>query len=88
MHVRMYICIYIYIYPSIHPSLSRVRFTNSVFQSKLSFGVKIVLSGFTKDAQWRISAEKARNVIFAPDLIEYAFLGVSPSDAKSMGGQY
>ncbi len=26
---------------------------------KLSFGIKIVLSGFTKDAQWGISAEKA-----------------------------
>lgn len=28
-------------------------------QRKLSFGVKIVQSGFTKDAQWQISAEKS-----------------------------
>ncbi len=55
---------------------------------KPSFGVKIVLSGFTKDAQWRISAEKVWTVIFAPDIIEYAFVGVSPSDTKFMGGEY
>ncbi len=42
------------------------RFTNSLHQHKPSFGVKIVLSGFTKDAQW---AEKVWTVIFAPDLI-------------------
>ncbi len=35
--------------------------------------------------QWRISAEK---VIFVPDLIEYAFVGVSLSDANVMGGEY
>ncbi len=29
----------------------RARFTNSVRQHKPSFGIKIVLSGFTKDAQ-------------------------------------
>ncbi len=52
------------------------------------FGVKIVLSGFTKDSQWWISAEKAWTVIFAPDLIEHAFVGVSLSDAKVMGGEY
>ncbi len=34
-------------------------FTKSLRQRKPSFGVKIVLSGFTKDAQWRISAGKA-----------------------------
>jgi len=27
-------------------------------------------------------------VIFAPDLIEYAFVGVSLSDEKFMGGEY
>ncbi len=27
-------------------------------------------------------------VIFAPHLIEYAFVGVSLSDAKFMGGEY
>ncbi len=53
-----------------------------------SFAIKIVLSGFTKDEQWRISAEKAWTVIFAPDLIEYAFVGVSLSDAKFMGEEY
>ncbi len=36
----------------------RASFTNSLRQRKPSFGVKIVLSGFTKDTQWRISAEK------------------------------
>ncbi len=41
-----------------------------------------------KYAQWRISTEKAWTVIFASDLIEYAFLGVSLSDAKFMGGEY
>ncbi len=30
------------------------RFTNSLRQRKPSFGIKTVLSGFTKDAQWRI----------------------------------
>ncbi len=34
----------------------KARFTNS---SRQPFDVKIVLSGFTEDAQWRISAEKA-----------------------------
>ncbi len=27
-------------------------------------------------------------VIFAPDLIENVFVGVSPSDEKCMGGEY
>ncbi len=48
----------------------------------------MVLSGFAKDAQWRISIEKVWTVIFAPDLIEYAFVGVSLSNAKFMGGEY
>ncbi len=65
----------------------RASFTNSLHQRKPSFAVKIVLSGFTKDTQWSISAEKAWTVIFAPDLIEYAFVGVSLSDAKFMGGE-
>ncbi len=65
------------------PHVLRASFTNSLRQRKPSFGIKIVLSGFT-NAQWRISAEKAWTVIFAPDLIEYAFLGVSLSDAKVM----
>ncbi len=69
------------------PHVLRASFTNSLRQRKPSFGIKIVLSGFT-NAQWRISAEKAWTVIFAPDLIEYAFLGVSLSDAKVMGGEY
>ncbi len=51
-----------------------------------SFNVKIYL--FTKDVQWRISAENVWKVIFAPDITEYAFVGVSLSDAKSMGGEY
>ncbi len=42
----------------------RASFTNSLHQCKLSFGVKIVLSDFTKDAQWRISAEKAWAQLF------------------------
>ncbi len=33
-------------------------------QRKLSFGVKIVQSGFTKDAQWLISAEKVWTQLF------------------------
>ncbi len=75
---------------TLYSSFCRCRgsFTNSLRQRKLSFGIKIVLSGFTKDAQWRISTEKAWTVIFAPDLIEYAFLGVSLSDAKVMRGEY
>ncbi len=68
--------------------LLRASFTNSLHQSKQSFGVKIVLSGFTKDTQWRIIAEKAWTVIFVPDLIAYAFVIVSLSDAKVMGGEY
>ncbi len=43
----------------------RARFTNSLRQFKPSFGIKIVMSGFTQDAQWRISAEKAWTVIFS-----------------------
>ncbi len=39
-------------------------FTNSLRQRKPSFGIKIVLSGFTKDAQWRISTEKAWTQLF------------------------
>ncbi len=54
-------------------SIFKARFTNSLRQPKLSFGVKIVLSEFTKDVQWRISAEKAWTQLFAPDLIENAF---------------
>ncbi len=42
----------------------RARFANSLRQRKLSFDVKIVLSGFIKDAQWRISAEKAWTQLF------------------------
>ncbi len=68
--------------------ISRASLTNSLCQRKPFFGVKIVLSGFTKDAQCRLSAEKAWTVIFVPDLIEYAFVGVSLSDAKFMGGEY
>ncbi len=42
----------------------RARFTISLRQHKPSFGVKKVLSGFTKDTQWEIIAEKAWTVIF------------------------
>ncbi len=45
---------------------------SNLIQRKLSFGIKILLSGFTKDALWRISAEKACTIIFAPDLINGA----------------
>ncbi len=48
-----------------------VSFT-SLCQRKQAFGLQTVLSGFTKDSQWRIS--------LTPDLIEYAFVGVSLSD--------
>ncbi len=56
----------------------RARFPSNLHQYKPSFGIKIALSGLTKDAQWRISAEKlfVNTVIVAPDLIEYAFEGV------------
>ncbi len=66
----------------------RARFTNSLLQRKLPFDIKIVLSGITKDTQRRISAEKVWTVIFAPDIIEHAFVGVSLSDAKFMSGEY
>ncbi len=39
-------------------------FTNSFRQWKPSFGVKIILSGFTEEGQWRISAEKAWTQLF------------------------
>ncbi len=32
--------------------------------------------------------KRCDTVIFAPDLIEYGFVGVSLSDAKLMGGEY
>ncbi len=66
----------------------RARFTISLRQRKPSFEVKKILSGFTKDTQWEISAEKAWTVIFATPLIEYAFVGVSLSICKFMGGEY
>ncbi len=47
--------------------------------------LKYYCQEFSKDAEWRISAEKARTVIFAPDLTEDAFAGVSFSDAKMYG---
>ncbi len=56
------------------------------FQHKPCFGVKIVLSGFTKDAQWSVNAEKAWTQLFL--LTEYAFVLVSLSDATFMGGEY
>ncbi len=59
----------------------RARFTNSSYQRKPSLGVKIVLSGFTKDAQWKNIVD---TVIFAPDLIEYAFVGVAPLKSFKM----
>ncbi len=60
-------------------------FNNSLHQCKVSFGVKLVLSGFTK-AQWRITTENEwTQLFFVPDLIEYAFVGVSLSAAKFMG---
>lgn len=64
------------------------RFTNSWHQCKPSFGIKIVLPCFTKDAQGRISSDKAWTVIFALDLTEYAFVGVSLSDTKFMRVKY
>ncbi len=79
--------IYVYCWFICSGSILRASFTNSLRQRKPSFGIKIVLSGFTKDAQWQISAEKAWTVIFALYLIEYAFVGVSLSDAKFMGGE-
>ncbi len=51
-------------------------------------GIKNVLSGFTKDVQWKISDEKEWTVIFVPDLIAYAFVKVALSDANLMGGEY
>ncbi len=59
-------------------------FTNNLCQHKPSFGVKTVLSGFTKDAQWRISTKGMDTVIFVPDLPEYAFLGVSYVFSKTV----
>ncbi len=68
--------------------LYRARFTISMRQCKPSFGVTKLLSGFTKDTQWEISAEKAWTVIFTTHLIEHAFVGVSLSICKFMGGEY
>ncbi len=42
----------------------RARFTNSLRQCELSFGIKIVLSELTKDAQWRISTWKGMDSYF------------------------
>ncbi len=44
--------------------IRRARFTTSLCQHKPSFGVKIVLSGFTKDKQWWISTEKVWTRLF------------------------
>ncbi len=55
------------------------RFTNSLGQCTPSFAVKIVLSGFTKDTQWRISAEKVWTQLFLSltllnmHLLEFSF---------------
>ncbi len=57
----------------------RASFTNSLHDRKPSFGVKIVLSGFTKE-----HSEELRT-IFAPDLIEYAFVVRFPFRLKMYG---
>ncbi len=64
----------------------RARFTNSLHQHKPSFGMKIVLSGFTKDAQWKISTEKAWTQLFL--CLTLLNMHVSLSDTKFMGGKY
>ncbi len=38
----------------------RARFINSLRQRKPFFGIKVVLSGFTKNAQWRIKKKKKK----------------------------
>ncbi len=62
----------------------RASFTNTLCQRKPSFGVKIALSSFTKDAQWQTSAEKAWTQLFLclTYVFGYVFVGVSISDAK------
>jgi len=37
----------------------RARFTNSLHQRKPCFGVKKLLSGFTKDMQWKICMDSS-----------------------------
>ncbi len=66
----IYLSLHFYVLWSIcNFSSLRARFTNSLHQRKPSFGIKIVLSGFTKDAQWRISAEKAWTVFLRSTLL-------------------
>ncbi len=40
------------------------KFANSLRQRKQSFDIKIIASGFTKDAQWKISTEKVWTQLF------------------------
>ncbi len=47
----------------------RAKWTISLRQHNPSFGVKLLLSGFTKDTQWEISAEKVWTVNFATHLL-------------------
>ncbi len=63
-------------------SIFRARFTNSLCQHKPFLPLKKYCQDLLKMRQWRIGAEKAWTVIFAPDLIEYAFVVISLSDAK------
>ncbi len=61
------------------------RFTNSLRQRKPSFGIKIVLSGFTKDAQWSISAEKACTQLFCAWPYWICICGSFPFRCKMYG---
>ncbi len=48
-------------------------FTNSLRQRKPSFAVKIVLSDFTKDRQWRSSAERRGQLFLHLTLLNMHF---------------
>ncbi len=48
----------------------------------------INMSGFTKNTQWEIIAEKSCTLIFATHVIEYAFEGVCLSMCTFMRGKY
>lgn len=64
----------------------RASFTNSLPQHKPSFSIKIVLSRYTKECA--VMNDCCKGVILAREFIEYAFVEVSLSDAKFMGGEH
>jgi len=56
-----------------------------LLQHKPTYGIKQLLFGFARHAGEKTALKR---INFDSDLIAYAFVGVSLSDTKFMGGEY